>query len=314
MGFSSYDKGDVRFISNGFYNNGVVGQVKPTPKDRVFNFLGICISAFCETTVQEPPFLPRGNGGSGLIVLEPKKQMPNDELLYYAAYINKSIRWRFSFGRMVSKTRMEKIDVKEYDGNIHPSKTINQIMPTKKPYTSSHYAINFGLVKLQNMFTVMKGKGEYREDVSSGDTPLVSATNLDNGILDYVDILPTFKSPAITVERVSGQAFVQLHDFATVPADISVLIPKDSKMPLSHLFLTATIINKERWRYSYGRKLTAGRLKRMFIPIPIDGKGETDYNLSEELLEKCYGWDTIQKAVHSKQGKQLSTLENFEVS
>jgi hypothetical protein len=99
-GFESYEQGEIRFISNGFYNNGVVGLVKPRSKDRVFNFHGICASAFCEATVQEPPFLPRGNGGSGLVVLEPKKKMLHDELLYYAAYINRFSKWRFSFGRM----------------------------------------------------------------------------------------------------------------------------------------------------------------------------------------------------------------------
>ncbi len=141
-GFESYQQGNVRFISNGFQNNGIVGLVEPKPNDRVFNFKGICVSAFCEATVQEPPFLSRGNGGSGLIVLEPRKSMSNEELLYYAAYINETIRWRFSFGRMVSKDRIEQQNIKEQTGGISPTRTIEQLMPTKpkrKRNTHSQY-------------------------------------------------------------------------------------------------------------------------------------------------------------------------------
>jgi hypothetical protein len=72
-------------------------------------------------------------------------------------------------------------------------------------------------------FILWSGKGGYREAFESGNTPLVSATNTDNGIIDLVDTNPTFSAPAITVERVSGQEYVQLLGFATVPDDIAVL-------------------------------------------------------------------------------------------
>jgi hypothetical protein len=310
-GFKSYDQGDTRFISNGFYNNGVVGLVTPHPKDRIFNFRGICVSAFCEATVQEPPFLPRGNGGSGLLVLEPKKKMSYDELLYYAAYINKFLKWRFSFGRMVSKERLIQLEVKEYDGSVHPSKSITQIMPLIPSVSQKVVNINFVQTKLTNIFTVLKGKGAYREDVASGKTPLVSATSLDNGVLDYVDLQPIFRAPAITVERICGNSFVQTNDFVTVPADVSVLIPKDRKMPLSCLFLLASIINREAWRFSFGRKLTAGRLKRMLIAVPVDQKGKVDYETAETILDECYGWKEINEAFSKREKSNVAAIENF---
>jgi hypothetical protein len=310
-GFESYEKGNTRFVSNGFYNNGVVGLVTPQPRDRVFSFYGICVSAFCEATVQEPPFLPRGNGGSGLVVLEPKKQMSHDELLYYAAYINRFLKWRFSFGRMVSKDRIGQLEVKEYDGSIHPSQTIEQIMPKKQSASRNAISTNFAQMKLSNIFAIVRGRGAYREDVLSGDTPLVSATSLDNGILDYVDLPPIFRAPAITVERVSGHAFVQINDFVTVPADVSVLVPKDRKMPLSCLFFLASVINLERWRYSFGRKLTAGRLKRMTILVPISQDKKIDYETTEVVSSGCYGWKEISEAFGKREKAQVATLENF---
>ncbi|PQJ73612.1 restriction endonuclease subunit S [Polaribacter butkevichii] len=112
-GFSSYDIGEIPFISNGIMNNGIIGYVSPLDTDRVFNKKGICVSAFCEATIHNPPFLPRGNGGSGLIVLIPKKEMTHEVFVYYAAYINKYCSWRFSYGRMVTLARLKKMELPE---------------------------------------------------------------------------------------------------------------------------------------------------------------------------------------------------------
>lgn len=121
---------------------------------------------------------------------------------------------------------------------------------------------------IDNLFFVKKGKGEYREKLEKGKTPLVSATNANNGIIDHVDLEPTFKAPAISVERVSGQAFVQLFDFATVPDDITVLIPRE-KMSLKKLFYIASQINIIKWRFSYSRKLNPPRIKPLQIDMSV---------------------------------------------
>jgi hypothetical protein len=106
-GFESYDTGETPFITNGIGNNGVQGFIIPNDNDRVFKNDSICISAFCEATVQKAPFLPRGNGGSGLSVLIPKNKMELDELFFYASYINHVYSWRFSYGRMITLDRLK---------------------------------------------------------------------------------------------------------------------------------------------------------------------------------------------------------------
>jgi len=71
--YKAHEVGDVAFVSNGFYNNGVIGFIEPIKNERMFNEAGICVSAFCEATVQKPQFIPRGNGGSGLIVYSQRR-------------------------------------------------------------------------------------------------------------------------------------------------------------------------------------------------------------------------------------------------
>jgi len=124
--------------------------------------------------------------------------------------------------------------------------------------------------KIDDVFYVVRGKGGYIEDFESGTTPLVSATTLNNGVTKLVSDTPKFKAPAITVERVTGSAFVQLVDFSTVPDDISVLIPKN-KMKIEEFYVLASIINNSKWRFSFARKLTPKRLKNMPIP-DLEGK------------------------------------------
>lgn len=135
---------------------------------------------------------------------------------------------------------------------------------------------------MTDIFYVKRGKGEYREKLEKGNTPLISATNTNNGVIDHVDIEPTFETPAITVERVTGQAYVQLFNFATVPDDISVLIPKES-MSLRKLFYIASQINLSKWRFNYARKLTPTRLKP--LEIDLSGFRDDELNLSQRFPE-----------------------------
>jgi hypothetical protein len=104
--FSDYERGDVAYVGNGMTDNAVTGFVKPLPKDKVFNFVGICVSAFCEATVQTPPFVACGRAGNGLVVLEPKSPMSVRQLAYIAAYINIAVRWRFNWYRQTTADRI----------------------------------------------------------------------------------------------------------------------------------------------------------------------------------------------------------------
>ena len=112
-GFSDHKEGEIPFVTNGIDDNGIIGFVKPLKGERVFNKKAICVSAFCEATVHKPPFLPRGNGGSGLLVLTPiDESMTYEELYYFAAQLN-MYKWKFSYGRMVTGDRLRDFIVQD---------------------------------------------------------------------------------------------------------------------------------------------------------------------------------------------------------
>jgi len=157
-GFINYSPGTIPFISNGFYNYGVVGYVDPFESDRVFNDLAICVSAFCEATVQKPPFLPRGNGGSGLTVLIPKEKMDYYELLYYSSAINQNLKWRYSYGRMVTKTRLSKEYIEIINEALIENKNrLNEIIPTFNKKERVYTKPSFGETKITELFDLKHG-------------------------------------------------------------------------------------------------------------------------------------------------------------
>jgi hypothetical protein len=60
-------------------------------------------------------------------------------------------------------------------------------------------------------------------------------------------------------------------DFATVPDDVFVLKPKRD-FSIEELFFIAAVLNVNRWRFSYSRKVTKPRLER--VGFHLDAKSK----------------------------------------
>ena len=294
-GFENYDLGDIPFISNGFLNNGVVGFVTPYDGDRIFDFRGLCISAFCEATVQEPPFLPRGNGGSGLIVLEPKKEMSKDELLYYSSYINNSFRWRFSFGRMVTKRRFKDLIIQEYSSDTGikiadrslPKNTIKSIpiQPNKK----------LEVFNITELFNLHRGDFHALNRLDSGDYPTVSRVAYNNGVVGYFakpDKAKVYAKYMITISTVTGDAFVQLHEF--IATDNVVICEPKYSLKLTTLFFVQYMLNNVKWRWSYGRQCYKMKFATTNIYLPVEDRDKIDEDYIEKLITNTVYWNQIE--------------------
>jgi hypothetical protein len=137
VGFERYTDGDVAYITNDLRDNGIVGYVKPKPNDKVFKFVGISVSAFCEAAVQIPTFVARGNGGSGLIVLEPKVPLTADQLGFFAAYINTFVRWRFSWYRQASVQRIRRLQIPDAHA-AHGRFAVRELLPGSLNQVDTH--------------------------------------------------------------------------------------------------------------------------------------------------------------------------------
>lgn len=126
-------------------------------------------------------------------------------------------------------------------------------------------------------FDILYGQKELhsREGYAPGDALVVSPTEEYNGCYGWLDFDNLIEPPFVTVAQTGtiGEAFVQCEPCG-VNDDCLILLPKKgTKASLAQLAITAAIIRSERWRFSYGRKLTPSRIAS--FPLPDDKTLET---------------------------------------
>lgn len=151
------------------------------------------------------------------------------------------------------------------------------------------------ITTLDKLFKIDYGLRDYENKTplegDDGETVLISSKGEDNGVCGFYDIEPTFKKLTITVGRIMCNPRVQLQDYATVPDDMYVLIPKNT-LSLEFLFYVSSLIDRESWRFNYSRKVTKGKLDDISIPIPYKND-EIDNQFINVIARNSYGYNEI---------------------
>jgi type I restriction-modification system DNA methylase subunit len=106
-GEKNYSEGNCPYISSGDTLNSIIRLVSEED-DELFPNGAVTVTAFGQAYVQPWRFMARGNGGSSVRVLIPKYRMSVNELLWFASQINAQ-KWRFFYGRMAIKSRLERL-------------------------------------------------------------------------------------------------------------------------------------------------------------------------------------------------------------
>ncbi|WP_417941027.1 N-6 DNA methylase [Flavobacterium sp. RS13.1] len=108
-GEKNYSEGNCPYISSGDSTNSIIRLVSDDESE-IFEEGAITVTAFGQAYVQPWRFMARGNGGSSVRVLLPKYKMSFNELLWFATQINIQ-KWRFFYGRMAIKSRLERLEI-----------------------------------------------------------------------------------------------------------------------------------------------------------------------------------------------------------
>jgi len=302
----SYVPGRVAFVTNGFRNNGVVGYVTPGATDRVFQPPCIVVSAFCEATYHNREIIARGNGGSGLVVLRPLSLMTENEMLYYASQINTSLKWRYSYGRMVTKERLARELVAE------PPIDLNALVPRfstprESPRKAPDIEVTWGLFKLSTLFDIRSGDYHNAGDLEEGNVPLISCGAESNGIVRFVSVENERIYRNVISIAYNGQplvAYFHPYAFATKD-DIGVCFPR-LPFSLCSLFFIVYAINREQWRFSYGRKCFREKLGEQEIRLPVMEMGMIDEHSMTRFVTGASFWDAYSQRIADKSPIELS--------
>lgn len=294
--FSEYGQGDVAYVGNGLSNNAVVGFVKPLPDDKEFYFRGIAISAFCEATVQAPPFVACGRAGNGLVVLEPRSAMTVRQLAYIASYINLAVQWRFNWYRQTTADRLRRLLIPDTIPN-DVQFDVGAAMPVKGVKQQNIWNMKLKPFVLGDIFDLEPGHYHSIGHLPPGETPIISCGDLDNGVAGWYDVgnNQTF-SNRLTIAFNGDTLTTKYHPYIfAAKDDVAICVPRAPMHLATQLFIQM-MMNRERWRYSYYRKCYAEKLRRFIVSLPSKG-GEIDVHTIRNVVETTPYWNFIQSRV-----------------
>ncbi len=284
--------GQTPLISATNFNNGVNALVEHEP---IFKAPAITVERVTgQAFVQLIDFITVPDD---LAVLVPRKEVSLEFLYSIASQINLT-KWRYSYGRKLTPPRIENIEIQ----NVSLKKKVNldSYFPKKHKKILIKYQAKFSEVPTSKFFNIERGDFHAIDQLDSGNTPTVSRTIEDNGVVGYFEIpenAKTYPKGTITVSTVSGHAFLQLRDF--IATDNVLILSPQKKLNLTTLFFIAVMLNRERWRFSYGRQAYKRVFDKSNIFMPMKTKDEIDEKIIEKIMLNCYGWKAVERILCS---------------
>lgn len=297
----------IAFVSRTSKNNGLVGYVEryndidPYPEGLISVSLGgtYLLSAFVQTN----KFYTAQN----VAVLEPINEMPLNVKLFYCKCISLNRHKYSAFGREANKTLK---DIMVPDIEDIPEEFLKMEIPDfsslSKPINDDSIEINpsdWKEFKYDDLFIIKGGYYNKKpEKIKLGGIPFISATRENNGItglfsIDDISLYHKdgstkfddfekkyFEGNCITVVNNGasvGYAFYQKGPF-TCSHDINILYLRNYQLNQYIAAFLMTVIEKERYRWSYGRKWRPKRMPDSIIKLPVLKDANGKYIKNEE--------------------------------
>lgn len=286
------EKDGINFVSRTSENNGVVARVRiipgknPQPAGVITCAAG---GSVMSSFVQNKPFY----SGRDLYILTPKNEMTLEEKLFYCLAL-KMNAYRYQYGRQANKT-LKEIELPEIPDWVKKYKIDFSSVQTKiKSRPVLPVVSSWKKFKISELFDVQGTKTTKLADlkkIGPGRYPYVTTQSADNGIAGHYNVY-TEEGNVLTIDSaVAGFCAYQELPF-TASDHVEKLIPKFEMNKFTALFL-ATIINRENYRYSYGRKFNQTKINETMIKLPADSDGNPDWQFIENYIKEIPYSDLI---------------------
>jgi hypothetical protein len=267
------DDSKINFVSRGATNLGVVAKVdnfnnkEPFPAGCITVALG---GSVLSSFVQMSEFYT----GQNVKVLKPKTQMSFELLVYYALCIEKN-KFRYSSHGREANVTLNDILIPNYnevpfDHNFNIQNEVNNLKKSKNHNESSLENIKFKNFLIKDIFDVTGTKTtSVREliKLGEGEYPYITTSSKNFGQGGKFNFF-TEMGHVLTLESaVNGVCFYQEKEFSASD-HVEKLTPKE-KVSKEFLLYASVLINKQTFRFNYGRKANQDRIKNMIISLPV---------------------------------------------
>ena len=300
----------IPFVTRTATNNGVGGVVEPLngitpyPAGSLSIALGGSIGS---TFLQTKDFYTSQN----VAVLQPVEDLDNEVLLFLATLIEKECSQRFiAFGRELNKhikrdftIKLPLISKDKPDWILIAKIVKDRIIPQlpkkaqrvwlkkydTKPMRQDKIKLNTEDWKwfvYESIFDIRKGKRLTQADMIDGNIPYIGAIDSNNGLSSYIgndSQLHEANTITVSYNGSIGYAFYQDKEFWATD-DVNVLYPKFNLNRYIALFI-CTLIEKEQYRFCYGRKWDLDAMKKSRIKLPVTPSGTPDWQFMEDYIK-----------------------------
>jgi len=140
---------------------------------------------------------------------------------------------------------------------------------------------------IENLFSIKIGKNIDGNKINkySGVTAYITRKETNNGLDGFIKFDEKFLNsdhPVITIGNETAEPYVQNYPFFT-GTKVNILIPKFMVSKDILLFISQ-VIKMHKNKYSYSYTINSTRLKKQRILLPINSKGEPDYEFMEAYM------------------------------
>jgi len=151
-----------------------------------------------------------------------------------------------------------------------------------------------------DIFDVERGHFHAIDKLEPGEHATISRVSTDNGIVGF------YKKPKnaqifgpgfLTVSTVTGDVFLQHHSFMATD-NVIICIPRKN-LKIATLVYIQTIINRTKWRYSYGRQPYKRILQKAEFFLPVNSKNELNEEWIERIVRAIPYFGALEKIISS---------------
>lgn len=303
------NKNYINFVSRISKNNGVVALVEKLAGVQANPAGSISVSAggsVAEAFLQKEEYY----SGRDVYYLQEKIPMTDLQKLFYCMCIRAN-KYKYNYGRQANRTLGDILvpDLSEIPGNFMQLQIPDySSMDDKSIIGEMDFDVRkWKTFRYDEVFDIKKGYYNKKpEHTIPGDIPFIGAIDHNNGVSELYSIedislyhkdgstdsddlnKKLFDGNCITVSNNGsvGYAFYQKGQF-TCSHDVNPLYLKGNKdklNPYIAMFLIS-LIEKERFRWCYGRKWRPKRMPSSLINLPVDKEGNPDWAYMEKFIK-----------------------------
>lgn len=294
--------GDIAYISSSKKNNGIDNYISPPGYMRIYqNVLTLNNSGSVGYCFYHPYPIVCSDHCTIISIKDPFINM-NSYLALFLKPIIESMRNKYSFAREISDYRLNKerimlpIDRKgnpnwKFMGRYVKEKAKRIVFNQPIKYKKQDKKIdttNWKWFSIKTLFDIEKGERLVETERIKGDTPLITASSKENGIVTSLSEDEFKTNKRISENKITIDMFFNVfyHNYKYFSDDnVHTLIPKfDKENPYVYLFLI-TLLRESSYKYAYGRQLRIKRLELEKIKLPIDEEGNPDWQFMENYVK-----------------------------